>query len=317
MTQSVDLKERLSALPRPLSVAVTSGKGGAGKSVISLSLAAVSASKGIRTLLIDADLGLGNQHIMTNKTPLFTLEDILGRSCGVDESVLGLTDNLSLIAARSGFADADFNVTLSNSDVIAHLLWLREKFDLIVIDSAAGISPKVAILGKLTDLMLMVTTPDIAAVADSYALTKYQVSKNSSARIGLVVNRVEDERVGKKTSDNFRLMTRRFMGYELGEAAVVCESDMFRSASLYRNALVAANVNSEWIKAVDRVTGVMVGCIPDNLSQWPTDRWDEARAVSLLNIGKENDDTLNMAFQAGGHVIPAERELLTPRKDSV
>lgn len=317
MTQNVDLKERLSALPRPLSVAVTSGKGGAGKSVIALSLAAVSASRGIRTLLIDADLGLGNQHIMVNKTPIFTLEDILSRSCKVDEAVLGLTDNLSLVAARSGFADADFKVSLSNSDVIAHLLWLRENFDLLVIDSAAGISSKVAILGKLTDLMLMVATPDIAAVADSYALTKYQVSKNSSARIGLVVNRVEDDRVGKKTSDNFRLMTRRFIGYELSEAAIVCESDMFRSASLYRNALGTANMNAEWIEAVDRVADVMVECIPDNLSQWPTDRWDESRAVSLLNIGKENDDTLNIAFQAGGHAVSAERELLTPRKDSV
>lgn len=317
MTPNIDLKERLSALSRPLSVAVTSGKGGAGKSVIALSLAAVSASRGIRTLLIDADLGLGNQHIMMNKTPVFTLEDVLCRSCGVDEAVLGITDSLSLIAARSGFADAEFNVALTNADVIAQLLWLRENFDLIVIDSAAGISPKVAILGKLTDLMLMVTTPDIAAVADSYALTKYQVSKNSSARIGLVINRVEDERVGKKTSDNFRLMARRFMGYELDDAAVICESDMFRSASLYRNALGTANVNVEWSEEVDRVAYVMVECIPDNLSQWPTDRWDEARAVSLLNIGRENDDTLNMAFQAGGHAVSAERELLTPRKDSV
>jgi MinD-like ATPase involved in chromosome partitioning or flagellar assembly len=88
MKQSYDMKTRLEALSRPLTIAVTSGKGGVGKSVISLSLALRYASDGIRTLLVDADLGLGNQHILTDQSPVFTFEDVLSGTCKPEETTL-------------------------------------------------------------------------------------------------------------------------------------------------------------------------------------------------------------------------------------
>lgn len=317
MRQSSDMKSRLAELSRPLSITVTSGKGGVGKSIIALSVAAEYASSGIRTLLIDADLGLGNQHLLLDQSPIFTFEDVLEAACKLDEAVLSITDNLSLLPARSGFADTEFSVDLSTIEIRSQLGWLKENFDLLIFDSGAGISSKVTTLCKLTDIVLIVTTPEIAAVADSYAVAKFQVNTDPASRIGLVVNRVEDDREGKQTAGSLGLMIRKFLGCELPDAIVVPECRELRAIVLSRSILTPGNEDSGWSSAMGAVCRMLTDCLPENLSQWTKGHWGMGDPLSLLNIGKENDDTLDTARNVIGDSATTEQELLTSRKDSL
>ena len=312
-----DMKSRLTELSRPLSITVTSGKGGVGKSIVALSIAAEYASNGIRTLLIDADLGLGNQHLLLDQSPIFTFEDVLTAACRLDEAVLGITDNLSLLPARSGFADAEFSVDLSTIEIRSQLAWLKENFDLLIFDSGAGISSKVTTLGKLTDIVLIVTTPEIAAVADSYAVAKFQINTDPASRMGLVVNRVEDDREGKQTAVSLRLMIRKFLGCELPDAIVVPECRELKAIVLSHSILTPGSEDSGWSSAIGAVCRMLTDCLPKNLNLWAKGHWGTCEPFSLLNIGKENDDTLHTARNVIDDSAMAEHELATPRKDSL
>jgi len=317
MTRIGDMKSRLAKLTRPLSVTVTSGKGGVGKSIIALSLAAEHASNGIRTLLVDADLGLGNQHLLLNQSPIFTLEDVLAAACKLEEAVLRISDSLSLLPARSGFADSEFSVDLSTFEIRSQFGWLKDNFDLLIFDSGAGISPKVTTLGQLTDIVLIVTTPEIAAVADSYAVAKFHINTDPASRIGLVVNRADSDREGRQTAGNLQLMIRKFLGYEIPEVVVIPERRDLRTIVLSRNILTLTAEDGGWGSAIRSLSQMLTDCIPDDLSLWHKGHWGVSGSATELNLGKENDDTLDTASNADDGHAATEHGLLTSRKDSL
>jgi flagellar biosynthesis protein FlhG len=187
----------------------------------------------------------------------------------------------------------------------------------MIFDSGTGISSKVTTLNKLTDIVLIVTTPEIAAVADSYAVAKFQINTDPASRIGLVVNRVGDDREGKQTAVSLRLMIRKFLGCELPDAAVVPECRELRAIVLSRSILTPGNEDSGWTSAMGAVCRMLTDCLPENLNLWAKGHWGMSESLSLLNIGKENDDTLHTAPNIVEDSATAEHELLTSRKDSL
>jgi len=317
MMQSVGMKSRLEALSRPLTIAVTSGKGGVGKSVISLSLALRYASDGIRTLLIDADLGLGNQHILTDQTPVFTFEDVLSGTCKPDEAILTVAENLSLLPASNGFGDNHWSLDMNVSGMKAGLDWLKSNFDLLIVDSGAGISSKVTTAAKLSDIVLMVTTPDLAAVADSYAVAKYLVASDPATRIGLVVNRADTDDEGRHTAENVCQMMAKFLRYDIPAITHVCEHESLRAILLNHSILTDGFSDSRWYESIAAVTGVLSSCIPADLTLWSKAHWGAEGLFSTLNLKSENDDIYNIASEPRVNSAQAEGSLLTSRKDSV
>jgi flagellar biosynthesis protein FlhG len=317
MMQPNDMKTTLEALSRPLTVAVTSGKGGVGKSVISLSLALKYASDGIRTLLIDADLGLGNQHILTGQSPVFTMEDVLSSACKPEEAALQIADNLSLLPASNGFGDNDWSLGLNVAGMKENLEWLKTNFDLLIVDSGAGISSKVTTAAKLSDIVLLVTTPDLAAVADSYAVAKYLVTSDPSTRIGIVVNRADTDNEGSHTAENVRQMMIKFLRYDVPATTHVCEYAALRSILLNHSILAGRFGDSRWSEAVDAVSGLVPNCIPGDLTLWSKAHWGAEGLFTALNLKSENDDINNIASEPRVNSALAEGSLLTSRKDSV
>ncbi len=317
MSMTQNLRARLTGLGRPLSVAVASGKGGVGKSIISLSLAVEHSSHGVRTLLIDGDIGLGNQHLLANVTPMFTIEDVLAGSCRVEEASLKLNENLTLIPARSGFSDTEVDVSLSTDDVRTLLSWMKNHFDLILVDTAAGISPRVTQIAGLTDMVLMVTTPDIAAVADSYAVTKYLVKTNASTRVAFVINRVTKDREGRQTAQNLNRMTRKFLRLALPDVPIIREHMGLKHILLSRNILVPGFEDRDWSRGIRDAVSAICDTMPDDLSHWTQGYWEAVGGTETLNSHTINVDRNNEALIQGGSASRFDRQEVTAGKDSL
>jgi len=204
--------------PRPTqtasSVCVASGKGGTGKSLVVAALARELAEHA-RTLVLDADLGCANAHLLHDVHPDRSLVDVVEGRLAVREIVTECGGNLALLPGGSGFARlaglSDFELHVIGRGIEE----LESSFRYLCIDSAAGLSNQTIAFAAACDLVLLVTTPDVTAMTDAYAFLKVFVRQNPRAMPLLVVNRCtergEAEHVARRVSD----VTRKFLGRDL------------------------------------------------------------------------------------------------------
>jgi flagellar biosynthesis protein FlhG len=209
-------------VPRPrraASICVASGKGGTGKSIVSASLAQLFAGRG-RTLLVDADMGVGNAHILQNIAPRRSFVDVVAGRCEVAEAVQACGERLHLLSAGSGVSRMAGLSTYELHLIAGGLESLEGGYDYLVVDSAAGISEQTVAFAAACDLVLVVTTPDLTAVTDAYAFIKV-LHQRSPHQVPLVlVNRVdpaagtdphEGEQTGARVAERIAGVCQRFL----------------------------------------------------------------------------------------------------------
>lgn len=175
--------------------AVTSGKGGVGKTFVSANLAAALTRRGEKVLVLDADLGLANLDVVLNLFPKITLHDVFTGKAELDDAILPAPGGFSVLLAGSGLVEysrltADVREKLQ--DVIKQV---APRFDRILLDTGAGISDVVLYAVSLADSVLIVATPEPTSLTDAYATIKVLVAQQNRRAIKLVVNQVN--RVGE------------------------------------------------------------------------------------------------------------------------
>ncbi len=183
-------------LPRrgPLRViAVTSGKGGVGKTTVSVNLAVALAGRGRRVVLFDADLGMANVHIFAGVTPRGTILDFIEGRAGLSEILTGGPGGIQVACGASGVAGLADLGELALGRIGRELLRLAGDFDTLVIDTGAGISAQVMHFLTLAQEMIVVTTPNLAAILDAYGVIKVAREGRLPARIFILVNQAENE----------------------------------------------------------------------------------------------------------------------------
>lgn len=200
-------------LVRGASLCVASGKGGTGKSVVSASLASLFARRG-RTLIVDADMGVGNAHILQDVAPARSFVDLVEGRCGVRDMRVACTPNLDLLAAGSGVSRM-----ASLSDWEMHLVAggieeIENDYAYVLVDSAAGISNQTIELAAASDLVLLVTTPDVTALTDAYAFLKVLLARRPECSPLFVVNRAATLDEGLHVADRLHAVARKFLGRE-------------------------------------------------------------------------------------------------------
>jgi flagellar biosynthesis protein FlhG len=193
------------------SICVASGKGGTGKSVVSAAFATLWSEHG-RTLLVDADLGVGNAHLMQNVQPGLTLVDVVRGRASAAAAVTACTQSLDLLAGGSGVSQMSA-LTPTELARIAHgIEELDSRYDALVVDSAAGISEQTLAFAAAADLVAIVTTPDPTAMTDAYAFLKVLFARRRDACVDLIVNRVFDEQDGPRTAQRIESVCQKFLG---------------------------------------------------------------------------------------------------------
>ncbi len=192
-------------------IAVTSGKGGVGKTNFSIFLAKSLAARGDRVLLFDGDMGLANLHILLGVTAPFTLKDYLTGNCGLGETVYAVESGLDLLPGSSG------NVGLANISsrdltiLLKQLNHITDKYDWMIVDGGAGIGESSLNLTMSADQVVAVITPDPTSLADAYATIKVLVARGCSS-FDVVVNMVENEEEGAAVEEKLTLLTEKFLG---------------------------------------------------------------------------------------------------------
>jgi flagellar biosynthesis protein FlhG len=216
--------------PRATAVAVTSGKGGVGKTNISLNLAVELSRLGRRVLLVDADLGLANVDILLGITPRFTLESVLRGECSIFEATAEGPEGLTILPAASGIGESEAWRAGDLEALQADLSRLERGFDLILIDTGAGISSKVTDFVVAADQALVVAVPEPTSIADAYAMIKVVSGMRPDLRAGLVVNRTRSPREAYDIHAKFLQIVSRFLNMSVEDRGHVLEDPAVEQA---------------------------------------------------------------------------------------
>lgn len=226
--------------------AVTSGKGGVGKTLVSANVCAALAALGARVLALDADLGLANLDVVLDVAPRRTLHDVLTGRCALDEALLPVPAGFTLLPAGSGLLDYA-RLTADVRDGLRRVMEsLARRYDHIVIDTGAGISDIVLHAISLADEVIVVTTPEPTALTDAYATVKVLATQQRRTRLHVVVNQTAHAGQGAAVAGQLQHVVDRFVSPQLGlpvrlhHLGDVPEDGAVREAVRQRQLLVSA-----------------------------------------------------------------------------
>ena len=251
-----DLPEHGEGRVPAASLCVASGKGGTGKSVVSAALAGILSARG-RTLLVDADLGVGNAHILQDVTPPRSFVDVVEGEADVRECIVACSGRCDLVAGGSGVPRM---AELSKFEL--HLLAggladVEGEYRFLLVDSAAGVSRQTVSFARAADRTLVVTTPDLTAMTDAYAFLKVLEARGARQVPFLVVNRASSEEEALEVVERLERVTERFLGRNPRYLGWVPDDPAVRRAVNGRTAVTVAEPHSEAARALRRIAGAL------------------------------------------------------------
>ncbi len=200
-------------------IAITSGKGGVGKSSTSINIALQLRKQGKKVIILDADFGLANIEVMFGVIPQYNLADIMFKGKELKDIIVEGPEGVGFISGGSGIAG------LANMDneqikrLVYKLTELEKLADVILIDTGAGISPSVLEFVAASPEVILVTTPEPTSVTDAYALLKalnmFPGFDKKDTKIHVLCNRVSSATEGKNLFEKLNAVVNRFLNLEL------------------------------------------------------------------------------------------------------
>ncbi len=214
--QIVHLKHKEGDFKTTRYLAVASGKGGVGKTILSLSIGKALWESNKRVLIIDADFGLSNVHLMLGITPKKNLSDFFYGDASFEDIVVKIYEGFSFISSGNGIYELAKLPRDQILNLIRRLQELAEdNYDYVIFDTPPGIHDDTLAVVSSVDIPVIVTTPEPTAVADAYALIKIVNRESGRKDFHLIVNKVESQKEGKKVYESIKLLSQRYTTAEI------------------------------------------------------------------------------------------------------
>jgi len=240
-------------------IAVASGKGGVGKSTITVNLALALRELDNDVFLIDSDIGMANIDVLLGLKTRYDLNHVLKGICTLKEAVETGPYGLNVLSGISGIDDV---LSISN-DNIKHLLTgvteIEQNYDVILLDTGAGASQSVINFTTAADEILIVLTPEPTSIMDSYSLIKLLSSSQYQGKLHLVVNRVDSKKEADNIIDRFITTARKYLDLDI-ELLGTIQDDKLISKSIKKQHPVfklypESDVNEQFLKLAGNLIG--------------------------------------------------------------
>ncbi|MFN3598739.1 MAG: MinD/ParA family protein [Aquificaceae bacterium] len=197
-------------------IAVASGKGGVGKTLISINTGRIISRNGKKALIIDGDLGLSNVHIMLGITPAKNLYHFFMGEASLEDIVVPIEDGLAFISGGSGVKELVNMPPTQLRNLIYRLQEYAEKnYHWVIFDTPPGIHSDTTALVSSSNIPLIITTPEPTAIADAYGLIKVLNREEKVKEFYLLVNKVQSYEEGMKVFESIRVVCEKFTSAEV------------------------------------------------------------------------------------------------------
>jgi len=239
MDQAAGLRRMAS--PKPVQViAVTSGKGGVGKTNISVNLATAIGLSGKRVLLFDADLGLANVDVVLGLQPKRNLSHVINGECGLDEILLDGPAGMKIVPASSGTKQMAELSSAEHAGVIRAFSELGDDLDVMIVDTAAGIADGVVSFTQAAQHVILVVCDEPASITDAYAMIKVLSREHGIRDFRVLANMAQTAHHGRTLFNKISTVAERFLDVNLDYMGAVPFDEQLRKAVQKQNAVVEA-----------------------------------------------------------------------------
>ncbi len=204
-------KQKTTPISKVRTIAITSGKGGVGKTNIATNLAILFRRYKKRVLLVDLDLGLANIDILLGLHPEYTLQDVIEDRKEMKDVIIQGPDGILIVPSSSGVEELTHLSEEQKMRLYKGLGQLDGEVDIVIVDTGAGISPNVLSFVLASNEILLVTTPEPTAMTDAYAMIKVLSRRRKDLNIRLIVNHSGSREEAELTMKKLISVARRFL----------------------------------------------------------------------------------------------------------
>jgi flagellar biosynthesis protein FlhG len=242
---------------KPLIVSITSGKGGVGKTFVSVNLAATLARRGQKVLVVDCDLGLANIDIMLGMTPQHTLQDVIFGKLELKDVIIPTKGGFDLIPSSSGVREMA-QLLFENIELIKAMILSLTDYDVILLDTGAGISELVLQFNLLASRNLVVINRELTCLTDAYSMIKVMFQVFGRDAFSIVVNSVSDGKEANRLFSHLDSIGKKFLGFSLQNSGYIVADNAVPKSILRQELIVLTEPSSRIAQNFGRISETLL-----------------------------------------------------------